>query len=162
MGIYVFRLRLHPGPPAQGRRRKTAPPTTFGSDLIPELVKQGGAYSRTWFNESCVRAEGEKEAYWRDVGTLDSFWEANIDLCTLAPALDIYDRSWPIWTYAELNAPAKVRSRRRRPHRPRRWLAGGRRAPSSPAAWSSTPCSVRQRQGQLLHPPARLHRFPRR
>jgi len=41
------------------------------------------------------------------VGTLDSFWEANIDLCTLSPALDIYDRAWPIWTYAELNAPAK-------------------------------------------------------
>ena len=105
MGIYVFNYDF-----IRDLLRKDAGQDgsthDFGTDIIPELVKQGGAYSH-WFNESCVRAEGEKEAYWRNVGTLDSFWEANIDLCTLAPALDIYDRSWPIWTYAELNAPAK-------------------------------------------------------
>jgi glucose-1-phosphate adenylyltransferase len=56
---------------------------------------------------SCVRSESEKEAYWRDVGTIDAYWEANIDLTDFVPALDIYDRNWPIWTYAEITPPAK-------------------------------------------------------
>ena len=54
-----------------------------------------------------MRSEFEKEAYWRDVGTVDAYWEANIDLTAITPALDIYDTEWPIWTYSELVAPAK-------------------------------------------------------
>ena len=46
-------------------------------------------------------------AYWRDVGTLDAYWEANIDLTDVVPELDLYDRDWPIWTYAEITPPAK-------------------------------------------------------
>jgi len=49
----------------------------------------------------------ESEAYWRDVGTLDAYWEANIDLTAVVPALDLYDRDWPIWTYGEITPPAK-------------------------------------------------------
>ena len=105
MGIYVFNYDFI-SELLRADAEKAGSEHDFGKDIIPDLVASGDAYSH-WFNESCVRAEGEKEAYWRDVGTLDSFWEANIDLCTLSPALDIYDRSWPIWTYAELNAPAK-------------------------------------------------------
>ncbi len=51
------------------------------------------------------RAEGSD--YWRDVGTLDAYWEANIDLTDIVPALDLFDRDWPIWTYAEITPPAK-------------------------------------------------------
>jgi glucose-1-phosphate adenylyltransferase len=54
-----------------------------------------------------VRSSSEVEAYWRDAGTVDAYWEANIDLTDFAPALDLYDRNWPIWTYAEITPPAK-------------------------------------------------------
>ena len=59
------------------------------------------------FAKSCVRSSFEREAYWRDVGTIDAYWEANIDLTDITPELDIYDRDWPIWTYAEIKPPAK-------------------------------------------------------
>ena len=59
------------------------------------------------FSRSCVRTGLEVEPYWRDVGTLDAFWQANIDLTDFIPKLDIYDNAWPIWTYSELTPPAK-------------------------------------------------------
>jgi glucose-1-phosphate adenylyltransferase len=54
-----------------------------------------------------VRSSSEAEAYWRDVGTIDAYWEANIDLAYPLPALDLYDSNWPIWTYGEITPPAK-------------------------------------------------------
>ena len=45
--------------------------------------------------------------YWRDVGTVDAYWEANIDLTDIVPDLDLYEREWPIWTYGEITPPAK-------------------------------------------------------
>jgi glucose-1-phosphate adenylyltransferase len=78
----------------------------FGRDLIPYLVKKGNAVAHR-FSSSCVRAPSEQEAYWRDVGTLDAYFDANIDLTAVVPALDLYDRDWPIWTYAEITPPAK-------------------------------------------------------
>ena len=51
--------------------------------------------------------EGAQEHYWRDVGTVDAYWEANIDLTTVTPALNIYDENWPIWTYQAQLPPAK-------------------------------------------------------
>ena len=78
----------------------------FGSDLIPNIVKNGKAIAHR-FSDSCVRSDAEKEAYWRDVGTVDAFWKANLDLTDFDPELDIYDRDWPIWTYSEIVPPAK-------------------------------------------------------
>ena len=78
----------------------------FGHDLIPEIVKSGRAMAHK-FSESCVMSGLESEPYWRDVGTIDAFWRANIDLTDFVPKLDIYDNAWPIWTYAELVPPAK-------------------------------------------------------
>ncbi len=49
----------------------------------------------------------ETRAYWRDVGTVDAYWAANIDLTDVVPELDLYDRSWPLWTYSEVVPPAK-------------------------------------------------------
>ncbi len=54
-----------------------------------------------------MRSRAEERVYWRDVGTIDAYWEANIDLTDVVPALDLYDRDWPIWTYAEITPPAK-------------------------------------------------------
>ncbi|MBB4197339.1 glucose-1-phosphate adenylyltransferase [Rhodoblastus sphagnicola] len=78
----------------------------FGKDVIPYLVKNGKAVAHR-FADSCVRSRNETRAYWRDVGTLDAYWEANIDLTGITPELDLFDRDWPIWTYAELTPPAK-------------------------------------------------------
>jgi glucose-1-phosphate adenylyltransferase len=54
-----------------------------------------------------VRSSSETETYWRDVGTVDAYWEANVDLTDFIPGLDLYDRNWPIWTYGEIVPPAK-------------------------------------------------------
>ncbi len=78
----------------------------FGSDLIPAIVKNGKAVAHR-FDESCVRHAPEAPAYWRDVGTLDAFWKANIDLTDFLPELDLWDTQWPIWTYSESVPPAK-------------------------------------------------------
>lgn len=78
----------------------------FGNDLIPEIVRNGKAMAHR-FSESCVTSGLETEPYWRDVGTIDAFWQANIDLTDFTPKLDLYDNAWPIWTYAELVPPAK-------------------------------------------------------
>jgi len=78
----------------------------FGNDLIPEIVKHGKAMAHR-FSESCVTTGLETEPYWRDVGTIDAFWQANIDLTDFVPKLDLYDNVWPIWTYAEIVPPAK-------------------------------------------------------
>ncbi|MCC5993189.1 MAG: glucose-1-phosphate adenylyltransferase [Rhodobacteraceae bacterium] len=77
----------------------------FGNDLIPDIVKYGKAVAHR-FDDSCVRAPGA-EAYWRDVGTIDAFWQANIDMTDFTPTLDLWDRNWPIWTYSETVPPAK-------------------------------------------------------
>jgi glucose-1-phosphate adenylyltransferase len=78
----------------------------FGKDLIPHIVKNGKAVAHR-FTHSCVRSSQEQDAYWRDVGTIDAYWEANIDLTDVVPALDLYDRDWPIWTFSEITPPAK-------------------------------------------------------
>jgi glucose-1-phosphate adenylyltransferase len=105
MGIYVFETDFL----FELLKRDAADPLSkrdFGSDVIPYLVKNGKAVAHR-FSRSCVRSDKEVEAYWRDVGTLDAYWEANIDLTDVVPELDLYDRDWPIWTNVELTAPAK-------------------------------------------------------
>jgi glucose-1-phosphate adenylyltransferase len=105
MGIYVFTTKLL----FEELRRDAATPGSardFGKDIIPYLVKNGKAVAHR-FSDSCVRSGLEVEAYWRDVGTVDAYWEANIDLTDPVPKLDLYDRSWPLWTYSEVTPPAK-------------------------------------------------------
>ena len=105
MGIYVFERRFLN---EQLRRDAADPASTrdFGKDIIPWLVANGKAVAHR-YSQSCVRSRAEGEPYWRDVGTLDAYWEANIDLTDVVPALDLYDHDWPIWTYAEITPPAK-------------------------------------------------------
>jgi glucose-1-phosphate adenylyltransferase len=104
MGIYVFDWKF-----LRDLLQKDAenPDSTndFGNDLIPDIVKHGKAMAHR-FDESCVRAEGAP-AYWKDVGTIDAFWQAHIDLTNFTPELDLWDKSWPIWTYNESVPPAK-------------------------------------------------------
>ena len=105
MGIYVFNTAFL----MDELRRDAADPNSkrdFGGDIIPHIVKHGKAVAHR-FSKSCVRSEGETQSYWRDVGTIDAYWEANIDLTDVIPELDLYETDWPIWTYAEINPPAK-------------------------------------------------------
>ncbi|MDR6757901.1 glucose-1-phosphate adenylyltransferase [Mycoplana sp. BE70] len=105
MGIYVFHTKFL----MDILRRDAADPNSsrdFGKDIIPYIVENGKAVAHR-FTASCVRSDFEREAYWRDVGTIDAYWQANIDLTDVTPELDIYDVTWPIWTYAEITPPAK-------------------------------------------------------
>jgi glucose-1-phosphate adenylyltransferase len=105
MGIYVFETTFL----IEQLKRDAATANSsrdFGKDIIPFIVENGKAVAHR-FARSCVRSSAEAEAYWRDVGTIDAYWEANIDLAEPLPALDLYDREWPIWTYAEITPPAK-------------------------------------------------------
>ena len=105
MGIYVFNWKFL----RELLIRDAEDPNSshdFGNDLIPDIVKNGKAVAHK-FADSCVKSGLETQPYWRDVGTVDAFWRANIDLTDFIPALDIYDSSWPIWTYAEIVPPAK-------------------------------------------------------
>jgi glucose-1-phosphate adenylyltransferase len=105
MGIYVFRTKFL----FDLLRSDAADPSSthdFGKDLIPYLVSNGRAFAHS-FERSCVRSAAETGGYWRDVGTVDAYWEANIDLTDVVPDLDIYDEDWPIWTYSPITPPAK-------------------------------------------------------
>jgi len=105
MGIYVFETQLL----FDLLEADAANPNSsndFGHDIIPQLVKGGKAVAHP-FSRSCVQSGLEKEPYWRDVGTIDAYWQANIDLTDFQPNLDLNSNEWPIWTYSELAAPAK-------------------------------------------------------
>mgnify|MGYP003588648496 CR=1 FL=1 len=106
MGVYVFdadylyRLLEEDQQDESSRR-------DFGMDIIPKVVRLGQAHAHP-YSLSCVRNRGHMEScYWRDVGTVDSFWEANMDLASVVPELDLYDENWPIWTNQRQLAPAK-------------------------------------------------------
>jgi glucose-1-phosphate adenylyltransferase len=105
MGIYVFDAgllysSLSRDAAASGSRHD------FGRDVIPALVAEGRRVHAHNFRNSCVNmARGRP--YWRDVGTVDAFWQANLELTQVVPDLNLYDREWPIWTYQEQTPPAK-------------------------------------------------------
>jgi glucose-1-phosphate adenylyltransferase len=105
MGIYVFETKFL----FETLRRDAADRRSshdFGKDIIPYLVEHGKAVAHP-FARSCVRSVSEAQPYWRDVGTVDAYYAANIDLTDVVPDLDLYDQDWPIWTYGEMTAPAK-------------------------------------------------------
>jgi glucose-1-phosphate adenylyltransferase len=78
----------------------------FGKDIIPRAVREGHAVAHPFSMSNVGVLEGE-EPYWRDVGTIDAYWDANIDLTATDPLLNLYDRNWPIWTYQPQLPPAK-------------------------------------------------------
>ncbi|WP_321324756.1 glucose-1-phosphate adenylyltransferase [Thiomicrorhabdus sp.] len=73
----------------------------FGKDIIPSIIEDWNVQAYPFVDEV-----GDP-VYWRDVGTIESFWKANLDLCSIEPELNLYDRDWPIWTYQAQMPPAK-------------------------------------------------------
>jgi len=105
MGIYVFDARYL----SEALRQDMADAGSshdFGKDLIPRVVARGDAVAHP-FDLSCVGTLPGAQPYWRDVGTIDAYWDANIDLTATEPLLNLYDTRWPIWTYQAQLPPAK-------------------------------------------------------
>jgi glucose-1-phosphate adenylyltransferase len=104
MGVYVFNA---PFLYEQLVRDADDPRSShdFGSDLIPHIIGRYRVHAHR-FAESCVEMPNG-EPYWRDVGTLDAYWEANLELAKVTPQLNLYDRDWPVWTFQEQLPPAK-------------------------------------------------------
>jgi glucose-1-phosphate adenylyltransferase len=105
MGIYVFEAK-HLFELLREDAAMSDSAHDFGKDLIPRCVASGSEVYAHDFHGSCVNMTNGRP-YWRDVGTLDAYWEANIDLTRVTPELNLYDRDWPIWTHLEQNPPAK-------------------------------------------------------
>jgi glucose-1-phosphate adenylyltransferase len=105
MGIYVFNA---PFLFEQLTRDANDPDSShdFGKDIIPYLLSRGHGLYAHRFSDSSVTSEGGP-AYWRDVGTIDAYWEANMELVKVTPALNLYDRDWPVWTFQVQLPPAK-------------------------------------------------------
>ena len=122
MGIYVFETQflfdlLRRDADLTGSSRD------FGKDLIPYVVKHGKAMAHR-FADSCIRSEDEAEAYWRDVGTVDAYWQANIDLTDIIPALDLYDQRLADLDQCRADRAGQVRPQQGRPTRHGGELAG--------------------------------------
>jgi len=101
MGIYVFNTAF-----LYEQLIRDADDTNsthdFGHDIIPRLIKKYRVMTYPFRD-----IHDKQTAYWRDVGTVDSFWEANLELIGVLPELNLYDVNWPIWTYQEQLPPAK-------------------------------------------------------
>ncbi len=105
MGVYVFNadflfeqlIRDHDDPGSEH---------DFGKNVIPHCVSRYRVFAHSFAN-SCVGASDSGVPYWRDVGTIDAYWEANMELTKVTPELNLYDEEWPIWTHQEQLPPAK-------------------------------------------------------
>lgn len=105
MGIYIFNAAYL----YEQLERDIRDPESnhdFGKDIIPHAVKNGEAVAHP-FELSAVGTRPNEEPYWRDVGTIDAYWDANIDLTATDPLLNLYDTQWPVWTYQAQLPPAK-------------------------------------------------------
>ncbi len=105
MGIYIFNAHYL----YDALEHDMADPQSshdFGKDIIPRMVKLGVAAAHP-FELSCVGNKPGQAPYWRDVGTIDAYWDANIDLTATDPLLNMYDKDWPIWTHQPQLPPAK-------------------------------------------------------
>lgn len=104
MGIYIFNAKFL----SEQLIRDAGDPNSshdFGGDIIPHVINKYHIQAHR-FTDSCINAD-TNNYYWRDVGTIDAYWEANMELTKVVPELNLYDREWPIWTYQEQLPPAK-------------------------------------------------------
>jgi glucose-1-phosphate adenylyltransferase len=100
MGIYIFSMEFLTKALIQDAEDQTSQ-HDFGKNIIPAAIKNAKSMAFPFLNSA-----GEP-AYWRDVGSLYSYWKANIELCDIEPELNLYERNWPIWTYQAQSPPAK-------------------------------------------------------
>lgn len=101
MGIYIFSTEFLFQKLIEDRDNPDSS-RDFGKDIIPSIIEDWNVRAYPFVDE-----ENGEPLYWRDVGTIESFWKANLDLCSIEPELNLYDRDWPIWTYQAQMPPAK-------------------------------------------------------
>ncbi len=100
LGIYIFDMDVLVPALEEDSRRETA--HDFGKDIIPDLINKFPVYAYRFYDEN------KKEAkYWRDIGTIDAYYDANMDLCHVNPDFNLYDPEWPLRTYQVQAPPAK-------------------------------------------------------
>ncbi|MDH5614899.1 MAG: sugar phosphate nucleotidyltransferase, partial [Gammaproteobacteria bacterium] len=100
MGIYVFsKSYLYASLVADSADENSS--HDFGKDIIPKSIECCNSMAFLFQNEDGT------PAYWRDVGNIESYWQANMELCDIEPELNLYDRNWPFWTYQTQHPPAK-------------------------------------------------------
>jgi glucose-1-phosphate adenylyltransferase len=100
MGIYIFDMDVLVPALEEDARRSTT--HDFGKDIVPALISQVPVYAYRFYDENKKAAK-----YWRDIGTLDAYYDANMDLCRVNPEFNLYDPEWPLRTYQVQAAPAK-------------------------------------------------------
>lgn len=101
MGIYVFNTEILVRRLIEDAKQDTA--HDFGKDIIPSMVPKDKVFAYIFRDQKSNRA-----GYWRDIGTIESYWEANMDLLGPSPTFDLYDRDWPIFTYDSPAPPARI------------------------------------------------------
>ena len=101
MGIYIFNSKTLVRTLVEDAKRDTA--HDFGKNIIPALVKKGEVFAYNF-----KHGNRNPKVYWRDIGRLDAYWEANMDLVSNTPEFDLYDRDWTIRTYHEPYPPARI------------------------------------------------------
>ena len=142
MGIYVFEMdALVPALEADARR---ATAHDFGKDILPEIVGGAPVFAYRFYDENKKAAK-----YWRDIGTLDAYYDANMDLCRVSPEFNLYDPEWPLRTYQVQAPPAKF------------VFADPRRRGQAVDSIISAGCIVSGSQltGSVLCPNVRVHSF---
>ena len=102
MGIYVFSTQVLFDELTRDQQMSSDSSHDFGKDIIPSVIKRLRVVAFPF--QDPVQ---NKPAYWRDVGTVDALWQANLELIGISPELNLYDSDWPIWTYQEQLPPAK-------------------------------------------------------
>ncbi len=100
MGIYIFNTKFLFDRLCEDADSATSS-RDFGKDIIPSVIRDHRVFAYPFKDEK------DNQSYWRDVGTLDAYWAANMELVSVSPELDLYDPNWPIWTYQEQLPPAK-------------------------------------------------------
>lgn len=103
MGIYVFSTEFLIEQLINDAERGDGSSHDFGKDIIPGVIAENQVFAYPFRSGGNTGAQ----AYWRDVGTVDAYWQANHELIEVTPELNLYDREWPIWTYQEQTPPAK-------------------------------------------------------
>ncbi|AFM24359.1 glucose-1-phosphate adenylyltransferase [Desulfomonile tiedjei DSM 6799] len=102
MGVYIFNTDMLVKS-VIADAKNSASSHDFGKDVVPSAITKSGV-----FVHSFKEANNEEGRYWRDIGTLDAYWQANMDLCKKDPPVNLYDPEWPIRTYQEQVPPAKT------------------------------------------------------
>jgi glucose-1-phosphate adenylyltransferase len=143
MGIYIFDMNVLV--PALEDDARSATSHDFGKDIIPSLISQVPVYAYRFTDENKKAAK-----YWRDIGTLDAYYEANMDLCRVNPEFNLYDPEWPVRTHQVQAPPAKFV-----------FADTGRRVGEALDSMISAGCIISGStiRGSVLCPNVRVHSF---